>query len=82
MGKMTRKEWAAVFGVEYQTMVIAVRGLSHGRRIPGQLFDGEMVRSALVRYFNDRRMKHLEKANDLGTQIDTIRGIDLRGVVR
>ena len=82
MGKMTRKEWAAVFGVEYQVLVKATRGLSHGRRAPGQLFDGETVRSALVRYYNERRMAHLERAHDLGNKIDAIRGIDLRGVAR
>lgn len=82
MKKMTRKEWAAVFGVDYPTMAKALRGLSLGRRIPGQLFDGETVRSALIKHYSDRRMKHLEAAHDLGNQIDVIRGIDLRGVAR
>lgn len=78
MESLTRKEWANVYGVDYQTMTNALhRYADHGQRIPNQLFDGETVRGALVKYYTDRRMKHLERAERLGALIETIRTREL-----
>lgn len=73
MEKMTRKEWAHVYGVDYQTLANALHRYSgNGQYIPNQLFDGESVRGALVKYYEDRRMKYIEKASRLDMIIENI----------
>ena len=74
MERMTRKEWARVFGEDYQTLTNALHTYTiKGRRIPNQLFDGETVKSALVKYYADKRMRHLERAARLEAIITSIR---------
>lgn len=73
MGKLTRKEWALVYGVDYQTMANALHNYTvQGRRIPNQQFDQETVRSALAKYYADRRVKHLERAARLEKMIEAV----------
>ena len=67
-----------MYGVDYQTLSNALHRYSdHGQRIPNQSFDGETVRSALVKYYADRRMKHLERVARLDAMIETIRAKEL-----
>lgn len=70
----TRKEWAHAFGVDYQTMTNALhRASPPDRRIPNCLFDEATARSALVKYYADRRMRYLMKAQRIEQRINEIR---------
>ena len=73
--KKTRKEWAHAFGVDYQIMAVAMRGAqkSKGKRMPGQIFDEDTARDALVKYYGDRRMRHLAKAQQLEQRMNEVR---------
>lgn len=73
--RKTRKEWAAAFGVDYQIMAVALRGMgrSKGKRMPGLIFDEDTARDALVKYYADRRMRYLMKAQQLEQRINEVR---------
>ena len=73
--KRTRKEWAYAFGVDYQIMAKALRSMkqSKGKRMPGQIFDEDTARDALVKYYADQRMEYLMKAQRIEQRMDAIR---------
>lgn len=68
----TRKEWAHAFGVDYAVMQQALRRDVQGRRLPNHLFDEDTARDALVKYYADRRMIYLRKAQQLETVMNYI----------
>lgn len=81
-GKKTRKEWAAAYGAPYAVLAAALQGYAVRerlpRRMPGHLFDGETVQTALVQYYAARRNRYLHKAAEINKIINDIRD---RGVV-
>lgn len=60
--KMTRKDWARRFNVDYTILCEALRGIQPLQRMPGSLFDEQEVRDALYRYYVKKRDSYQAKA--------------------
>ena len=60
--KMTRKDWARRFNVQYPILAEALRGIQPMHRMPGFLFDEHEVRDALYRYYAKKRDNYQAKA--------------------
>ena len=73
MDKMTRKELAAHFGVDYQTMVNALRGMAPRKRMPGHLFDVETARDALVQKLQRSKDLYVRRMQDIDDKIADIK---------